>query len=114
MKTTAAPAPAPAIISHQLAKGDQRVVLLEVLDDRAAFGCVWQVRIESDSYRHQCSAKIQKWAGDEWTHVHSILAHGMKTPEGLCYKREPVTARDFAGDRDELLRVARAIKRTTV
>jgi hypothetical protein len=65
-----------------------------------------RVRICSDSYRNQCSAKIERWSGSTWNTVHFI--DDMKTPDGLAYRRSSGET-DFKTDRDELLRVAERV-----
>jgi hypothetical protein len=71
--------------------------------------CKWvrhtcRVTIESDSYRDQCSARIERWDGKQWRAVDTIAAGSMRTKKGLVYESHMLT--DFKADRDTLVRLA--------
>lgn len=84
------------------------VELLELAGAQSAREHRLRVKIESDSYRDQCWARIERWNGETWHEIWSIDSGAMKTERGLAYASVPASAGDFKDDRDLL--VQRAIE----
>jgi hypothetical protein len=103
-------APKATTIHRDIAKGRQSVVFTETLQVGAA---KLRIRIESDSYDFQCSARIEAFSPTDlkWNPLAHIHHANMKTPDKLVYHpaNEGTNPAYFQADRDNLLNQARAI-----
>ena len=72
----------------------------------------FRVSIVTDSYPEQSSARIEAGSKElgRWNEVHSIHYSLMKTPHKLGYYKPERTPADYAADRNELVRVAIAVR----
>jgi len=68
-----------------------------------------KVDIRSNSYDFQSHARVKRWDGEQWQLVHSLHHKEMKTRHGMNSDFNPAGSNEFAEDRNELIRVAKAI-----
>jgi len=93
-------------ISQDIGISAQSAVFTKVI---ACKGHKLRIRIESDSYAFQCSARIERWDGNAWREVHSLHHSNMATETGLAYKARHLKGKDpawFADDTATLINVA--------
>lgn len=102
-------------ISKSISKARQSIDYKEILKLEDA---KLRILIKSDSYEHQCYARIEKWDGDKWHTIDSIHYADMSTPNQMAYMKfnQPlnVTPNEitrnneqyFSLDRKKLLAVA--------
>lgn len=86
-------------IDRGIARGSQSLIYTELAE--TSEGDKVRIVIQSDSYRFQSFAKVERWDGSEWKRVWQIEPGNMQTEPGLVYKRQSGVY-DFTADRDAL------------
>ncbi len=105
-KTNTVAAAPETLISERVWYGRQSVNLERIVE---IGGKRIRYLIEIDSYDFQSSGRSDLWNGEKWHRVHYIPGPELFTGKMVSYVQKGITARAFAGDLAELVRVTRAV-----
>lgn len=98
-------------IESSVNKGQQSLDFKEVLKlDKFKI----RISIKSDSYKHQCFARIDVWNELKWNNIHSLHYNEMNTKDKLIYSFEEShdsskAFKLFKEDREKLLKIAKEV-----
>ena len=87
-------------ITKEVATRGQTVVYQEILRIK---GVPVRVEIKSDAYKEQSLARIERWDGTQWQHVHHL--NDRSTKVGLYVHSDRHDEAHFKADRDKLVQV---------
>lgn len=90
-------------LNTEVAVGDSDAILTQIYEFSG--GHKMRLKIRSNAYRFQCSAKIERHDGAQWHELARIEPMAMETPHGLVYGKRTrgELMRAFDADRETLL-----------
>jgi len=91
-------------ISKSVFNADQSWFYNEIL---SLEGKKLRIEVRRNAYEMQSHAKVELWGGTEWNQLYWLP--GCQVKMKRSYVEKGITEADFADDRKELLRVAKAL-----